>query len=80
VPAAKSNVVQLNAGMNYLAKHSSTGVPMRFSKEGKFILPTEGDKELPEGTQLAVTARVGASLIALARSTTTRIWTRWNGY
>jgi hypothetical protein len=27
---------------------------MRFSKDGKFILPTEGDKELPEGTQLAV--------------------------
>ena len=54
VPAAKTNVVQLNAGMNYLAKHSSTGIPMRFSKEGKFILPTECDKELPEGTQLAV--------------------------
>ena len=54
VPAAKNNVVAINAGMNYLAKHSSTGIPARFSKEGKFILPTEGDKELPEGTELAV--------------------------
>src|SRR6516164_10857688 len=54
VPATKNNVVAINAGMNYLAKHSSTGIPVRFNKEGKFILPTEGDKELPEGTQLAV--------------------------
>ena len=54
IPAAKTNVVAINAGMNYLAKHSSTGIPVRFNKEGKFILPTEGDKELPEGTELAV--------------------------
>jgi len=55
VPAAKSgNVVAISAGMDYLAKHSSTGVPVRFNKDGKFILPTEGDKELAEGTQLAV--------------------------
>jgi hypothetical protein len=54
VPAAKTNVVTLNAGMNFLAKRASIGTPTRFSKEGKFILPTEGDKELPEGTQLAV--------------------------
>src|SRR6516164_665218 len=54
VRVAKNNVVAIYAGMNYLAKHSSTGIPVRFNKEGKFILPTEGDKELPEGTQLAV--------------------------
>jgi hypothetical protein len=54
VPAAKNNVVQLNTGMSYLAKHSTAGIPLRFNKDGKFILPTEGDKELPEGTQLAV--------------------------
>jgi hypothetical protein len=54
VPAAKANVVAINAGMNFLAKHASTGIPVRFNKEGKFILPTEGDKELQEGTQLAV--------------------------
>jgi hypothetical protein len=54
VPAAKNNVVAINAGMNYLAKHSSTGIPVRFSKDGKFFLPTEGDKELAEETQLAV--------------------------
>jgi hypothetical protein len=55
VPLAKTGVAtQLNAGVNYLAKHSSTAIPVRFNKEGKFILPTEADKELPEGTQLAV--------------------------
>ena len=56
VPAAKAAIAttQLNAGMNYLAKHSSTGVPVRFNKDGKFVCPTEGDKELPEGTQFAV--------------------------
>jgi hypothetical protein len=55
VPAAKTSVApQLNAGMNYLNKHASTGIPVRFNKEGKFILPTEGDKELPEGTEFAV--------------------------
>jgi len=55
VPLAKTSVAtQLSAGMNYLAKHATTGIPLRFNKEGKFILPTEGDKELPEGTHLAV--------------------------
>jgi hypothetical protein len=56
VPAAKANVVatQLNAGMNFLAKHSSTGIPVRFNKDGKFILPTEGDKELSESSTYAV--------------------------
>jgi hypothetical protein len=56
VPAAKAgaNVIELNTGMNYLAKHSSTGIPVRFSKDGKFILPTEGDKELSEGSTYAV--------------------------
>jgi hypothetical protein len=55
VPLAKTGVAtQVSAGMNYLTKHASTGIPVRFNKEGKFILPTEGDKELPEGTQLAV--------------------------
>jgi len=32
VPATKNNVVAINAGMNYLAKHSSTGIPVRFNK------------------------------------------------
>ena len=55
VPLAKTSIApQLDVGVSYLAKHASTGVPVRFNKEGKFILPTEGDKELPEGTQLAV--------------------------
>jgi hypothetical protein len=56
VPATKDGAVatQLNSGLSYLAKHSSTGIPMRFNKEGNFILPTEGDKEVPEGTEFAV--------------------------
>jgi hypothetical protein len=58
LPAAKTNggavAPHLNAGMNYLAKHATSGVPVRFSKDGKFILPTEGDKELPEGSTFAV--------------------------
>jgi len=56
VPAGQGNVVatQLHTGMNFLANHSSTGIPVRFSKDGKFILPTEGDKELPEGSTHAV--------------------------
>src|SRR5262245_54504159 len=57
-PAAKANggavAPQLNAGMSYLAKHATSGIPVRFSKDGKFIIPTEGDKELPEGSTFAV--------------------------
>jgi hypothetical protein len=56
VPLAKAYAAstQLSAGINHLARHASTGIPTRFNKEGKFVLPTEGDKELAEGTQLAV--------------------------
>ena len=55
VPLAKTSVAaQLNTGLNYLSKYASTGLPLRFNKEGEFIYPTEGDKALAEGTQLAV--------------------------
>jgi hypothetical protein len=55
VPLAKTGVApQLNAGMSYLTKYASTGIPMRFNKEGRFVLPTEGGKELPEGAEFAV--------------------------
>jgi hypothetical protein len=46
IPAA------VTTGLNYLAKHASSGTVLRFSKDGKFIQPTQGDAELPEGTQL----------------------------
>jgi hypothetical protein len=42
----------INAGLGYLAKHASSGTVLRFSKDGKFIQPTQGDAELPEGTEL----------------------------
>jgi hypothetical protein len=51
VPMAKSAPV--SGGVNYLAKHASSGTALRFSKDGKFIMPTNGDEELPEGTELA---------------------------
>jgi hypothetical protein len=56
VPAAKSTsaLAPINSGMGYLAKHASSGTVLRFSKDGKFVKPTEGDEEVPEGTQLAV--------------------------
>jgi hypothetical protein len=43
----------INSGLGYLAEDASSGTVLRFSKEGKFIQPTEGDAELPEGTELA---------------------------
>jgi hypothetical protein len=42
----------INTGLDYLAKHASSGTVLRFSKDGKFIQPTQGDAELPEGTEL----------------------------
>jgi hypothetical protein len=42
----------ISTGLDYLAKHTSSGTVMRSSKEGKFVLPTQGDLELPEGTEL----------------------------
>jgi hypothetical protein len=45
-------VAAINAGLGYLAKHASSGTVLRFSKDGKFIMPTQGDAELPEGTEL----------------------------
>jgi hypothetical protein len=55
VPLAKNtSVAPVGSGMGYLAKHASSGTALRFSKDGKFIKPTCGDEEVPEGTQLAV--------------------------
>jgi hypothetical protein len=42
----------INTGLDYLAKHTSMGTVLRFSKDGKFIQPTQGDAELSEGTEL----------------------------
>jgi hypothetical protein len=50
--AATTAPAAINAGLGYLAKHTSSGTVMRWSKEGKFVLPTQGDLELPEGTEL----------------------------
>jgi hypothetical protein len=46
-------LVNVNSGMNRLAKYGSSGTVLRFSKDGKFVMPTNGDEELPEGTELA---------------------------
>jgi hypothetical protein len=43
----------INAGLNHLAKHASSGTVLRFSKDGQFVCPTDGDRVLPEGTELA---------------------------
>jgi hypothetical protein len=42
----------INTGLDYLAKHTSMGTVLRFSKDGAFILPTQGDTALAEGTEL----------------------------
>jgi hypothetical protein len=52
VPLAKSAPAAVNDGLSYLAKHASSGTVLRFSKDGKFYRPTQGDAELPEGTEL----------------------------
>jgi hypothetical protein len=52
-PMTKSALTPVGGGMNYLAKHSSGGTVLRFSKDGRFVKPTAGDEEVPEGTQLA---------------------------
>jgi hypothetical protein len=53
IPMAKSAPASISSGMNHLARHASSGTALRFSKDGKFIMPTNGDEELPEGTELA---------------------------
>jgi hypothetical protein len=42
----------IDAGLNHLAKHASSGTVLRFNKDGKFVQPTAGDAEVPEGTEL----------------------------
>jgi hypothetical protein len=54
VPLTMTTPAAINDGLGYLAKHTSSGTILRFSKDGKFIQPTQGDAELPEGTQLVV--------------------------
>jgi hypothetical protein len=49
---AATTPATISTGLDYLAKHTSSGTVMRLSKEGKFVLPTQGDLELPEGTEL----------------------------
>jgi hypothetical protein len=51
VPAKQATI---SAGLNNLAKHTSSGTVLRFDKDGKFIQPTNGDAVLPEGTELVV--------------------------
>jgi hypothetical protein len=52
VPLTTAAPAAINAGLGYLAKHTSSGTVVRFSKDGKFIQPTQGDAELAEGTEL----------------------------
>jgi hypothetical protein len=52
VPLTTATPAAINTGLNYLAKHASNGIVLRFNKDGKFIQPTQGDAELPEGTEL----------------------------
>jgi hypothetical protein len=51
VPLTTATPAAINTGLNYLAKHAPNGTVLRF-KDGKFIQPTQGDAELPEGTEL----------------------------
>jgi hypothetical protein len=51
IAPAKHTVI--NAGLNNLAKHASSGTVLRFNKDGQFFQPTNGDAILPEGTELA---------------------------
>jgi hypothetical protein len=53
VPANRASPTTVSAGLDYLAKHASSGTILRYSKDGKFIQPTNGDAELPEGSELA---------------------------
>jgi len=48
-PPAPLNV---NDGLNRLAEYASSGTVLRFSKDGEFIQPTNGDTVLAEGTEL----------------------------
>ena len=44
--------LDISGGLDSLSEHASAGQALRFNKEGKFIKPTEGNEEVPEGTQL----------------------------
>jgi hypothetical protein len=52
MPLTTATPATVSTGLDYLAKHASSGTVLRFSKDGKFIQPTQGDAELPEGTEL----------------------------
>jgi hypothetical protein len=52
VPLTPATPAAINTGLSYLAKHTSSGTVLRFSKDGKFVQPTQGDAELAEGTEL----------------------------
>jgi hypothetical protein len=52
VPLKPATPANINDGLGYLSEDASSGTVLRFSKDGKFILPTEGDAELAEGTEL----------------------------
>jgi hypothetical protein len=43
----------INTGLEYLARDASSATVLRFSKDGQFVCPTDGDRVLPEGTELA---------------------------
>jgi hypothetical protein len=48
----KPKPLDISGGLDNLAEHTSAGQALRFNKEGKFIKPTAGDEEVPEGTEL----------------------------
>jgi hypothetical protein len=52
VPLTTTTPAVINDGLSYLASDASGGTVLRFNKDGKFIKPTQGDEEVPEGTQL----------------------------
>jgi hypothetical protein len=52
VPLEKPTPENISGGLDNLSEYTSTGTVLRFSKEGKFVRPTQGDEEVVEGTQL----------------------------
>jgi hypothetical protein len=46
--------LDISGGLANRSEHASAGQALRFNEEGKFVKPTEGDEEVPEGTQLVV--------------------------
>ena len=52
VPLTQATPIAINDGLSYLAQDASSGTVLRFSKDGTFTKPTQGDEKVEEGTQL----------------------------